>query len=209
MTRTITPARVAAATAMAIQRLPEPAGLFFESSRSMFDGPRALCELDLVAPYCRFSTHWGSMGSAFGGMLGFCMATGRRAVCVGGDATFHLHNPFPAAVKHGARIAIVLVNDGRLGLPFWGCERVGAQAAQATTTLPAWDFAKQGSSEIACRRVEHDVDLAAAIDEALAYDGCALVDVLVDPEARPDLGGRAATVDSLFSSAPAATRRAH
>ena len=197
MTPAIDPALVATAAVIAAARAPQPVGIFAESSSAMFYLTRALGESP--APmYSRISTHYGSMGHALGGAVGFCAATGQRALVLTGDGSFHLMNPLPCAVKHELRIATIVLNDARLGLPYFGSKRVGASAACATTTLPHWDFTRQGSPTIGGRRVADVAALDGALDEALSYDGCFVVDVQVDTRVMPPVGARLASVTELF-----------
>ncbi len=99
MTTTVNPATAVAAVVRAVARSSPTSGIFAESSTSMFHLTRAVGELG-GAPYCRFSSHYGSMGHAIGGAVGFCVATGMRAVVVTGDGSFDLMNPMRVAVKH-------------------------------------------------------------------------------------------------------------
>ena len=110
------------------------------------DVPRHPAVGDLgMSSYCRFSTHYGSMGHAIGGAVGFCSATRLRAIVVTGDGSFDFMNPMRTAAKHGLRLTMLVLNDARLTLPYFGSERVGALLAQSTTHLEPWDFTRQGS----------------------------------------------------------------
>ena len=177
----------------------ETVAVFAESSSAMFYATHALRELgDARAPYCQMSSHWGSMGHAIGGAIGFCTATGQRAIVLTGDGSFHLMNPLPVAVKHGCAITMVVLNDSRLSLPYFGSGRIGAHGAQATTSLAEWDFTRQGSSHIGGRRVRDLAHLDDALEAALTFDGCFVVDVAIDPSVTPPVGGRFDSVDELF-----------
>jgi thiamine pyrophosphate-dependent acetolactate synthase large subunit-like protein len=200
MTATVHPAAAVAATPRAVARMSETVGLFAESSSAMFYVTRALQGLE-TAPYCRFSAHYGSMGHALAGALGFCATTGQRAVVVTGDGSFHLLNPLATAVKHGFALTIVVLNDARLGLPWFGCERHGTPHAQETTPLADWDFTRQGSPLIAGRRVTIEDELEDALAEALAYPGSSVIDVIIDPTVMPPVGARMDSVDMLFGAA--------
>lgn len=196
MTSTVHPATATRAAVLAAARAADPVAVFAEPSSAMFYLTRALA--DVSALYSRISTHYGSMGNANAGAIGFCAATGQRALVLTGDGSFHLMNPLPTAVKHGLRLAIVVLNDARLALPQIGCEAVGALAARRTTDLPRWDFTRQGSRLIGGGAVEHPSELDATLDEALAFDGCFVVDVHADPQATPPVGARLASVSKLF-----------
>ena len=199
MSRVVNPQTVADAAVRAVAQRSDTVALFAESSSAMFYGTHAMCALEGdERPYYQMSTHWGSMGHAIGGAIGFCAATGQRAVVLTGDGSFHLMNPLPVAVKHGYAITMVVLNDSRLGLPFFGSARVGAVAAQMTTPLPRWDFTRQGSTLVGGRRVCETAELDDAIDEALRFDGPFVVDVAIDPLVVPPVGARFDSVAALF-----------
>jgi thiamine pyrophosphate-dependent acetolactate synthase large subunit-like protein len=138
------------------------------------------------------------MGHAIAGAVGLCVATGMRAVVVTGDGSFDLMNPMRIAVKHRLLLTMVVLNDARLGLPFFGTERVGASLAQATTHLVPWDFTRQGSPLVGGRRVFDEVELDDALSEALSWNGCFVVDVQIDPRIEPPIGARLDSADALF-----------
>ena len=196
MTAGVDPAAVAAAAVRAAARMSPPVGLFAESSSAMFHLTRALCA-DPV-PYARFSTHYGSMAHGNAGAFGFCAATGHRALVLTGDASFQLMSPLPAAVKLGCSMTMVVLNDSRLSLPYFGCQRVGAMHAQATTQMAPWDFTRQGSPEVQGRRVLEAAELDDALAAALAFDGCFVVDVQVDASVAAPVGARMDRVATLF-----------
>jgi thiamine pyrophosphate-dependent acetolactate synthase large subunit-like protein len=194
---TVDPAVAVAAVVRAVAHAPQTTGLFAESSTAMFYVTQAVGQLDST-PYCRFSTHYGSMGHAIAGAVGFCVATGMRAVVVTGDGSFDLMNPMRIAVKHRLALTMVVLNDARLGLPYYGTGRLGASHAQATTQLPPWDFTRQGSRQIGGLRVFDAAELDAALSTALSCDGCYIVDVLIDPAVQPPVGARLEGADALF-----------
>jgi thiamine pyrophosphate-dependent acetolactate synthase large subunit-like protein len=197
MKTTVDPAAVAAAAVRAVAQSSQTVGLFAESSSAMFYVTRALSKLE-AAPYFRFSSHYGSMGHGIAGALGFCAATGQRALVVTGDGSFDLMNPLRAAVKHRLPLTLIVLNDARLTLPFFGSGSIGAWNAQATTELACWDYTRQGSPEVGGRRVFESSELDSAISDGLSWDGCYVVDVQVDPEVTPPVGTRLDSVDALF-----------
>lgn len=194
---TVNPYAVVGEAATAAARAPRTIALFAESSSSMFYLIAALSGLE-VAPYCRFSSHYGSMGHALAGAVGFCAATDQRAIVVTGDGSLDLLNPLHTAVKHGLRLTLVVLNDSRLTLPYLGSGRLGALHAQATTELPRWDYTQQGSSEIGGRRVSEAAELPGALSAALSWNGCYVIDALIDTSVSPPAGARHASVDALF-----------
>lgn len=199
MTDLVDPRRLAASTARAVGLLRETVALFSESSSAMFLSTRALDELTGAPhPYARASMHYGSMGHALSGAIGFCAVTGQRALVFTGDGSLHLINPLPTALKHGYRIALVVLNDSRLSLPFWGSGSIKADKAQSTTRLPAWRFTDQGSAEIGGRCITRDAEIEGAIDEALAFPGSFVLDARVDPAVMPPVGVRLKSVNTML-----------
>jgi thiamine pyrophosphate-dependent acetolactate synthase large subunit-like protein len=172
----IDPVVVAQVVARAVARERDEVGLFAESGSAMFYVSCALCEFG-DAPYSRVTTHYGSMGHAIAGALGFCASTGKRAVVLTGDGSFDLITNLQAAVKHGLRLTVVVLNDSSLGLPSLSTGRVDAVHVHAATSkLAHWDYTRQGSPLIGGRRVVDLAELDSAISDALAYDGCYVVD---------------------------------
>jgi thiamine pyrophosphate-dependent acetolactate synthase large subunit-like protein len=202
MRHTVNPARAVETAVRAVARAPRTIGLFAESSTSMFLVTQAVGALGMSV-YCRFSTHYGSMGHAIGGAVGFCSATRTRAVVVTGDGSFDFMNPMRTAAKHGLLLTMVVLNDSRLTLPYFGSERIGALGAQSTTHLEPWDFTRQGSTRIGGRRVLELAELDAALTEALSADCCNVVDVQIDPRVAPPVRARLDSVDMLFSQSVA------
>jgi len=199
MNATVDPTAVVAAAVRAASRASQTVGVFAESSSAMFYVIRELCRLER-APYCRLSSHYGSMGHAIAGALGFCAATGQRAIVVTGDGSFDLMNPMRVAVRHGLRLTMVVLNDSRLTLPFLGAEHRGAKNAQETTHLVPWDFTRQGSLQVGGRRVFDEAELDDAIAAALSFDGCYVVDAEIDPHVEPPVGTRITGADALFGA---------
>ena len=115
MNATVDPNAVADALVRAVAAAKDTVCLHLESSSPMFYGTQALGRLrPAAAPSFRMSTHYGSMGHALAGALGFCTATGQRALVLTGDGSLHLMNPLPTAVKHGARILRGVTVEGLL-----------------------------------------------------------------------------------------------
>lgn len=199
MIQTVDPQAATDTVVRAVARMSQNVAIFAESSSPMFYGTRALCNLeDAPRPYHQMSVHHGSMGHAIGGVIGFCTATGQRAVLLTGDGSLHLMNPLPTAVKHGCDLTVVCLNDSRLGLPFFGSALVGAPEAQKTTYLTPWDFTKTGSPLVGGRRVSDIAALDDALAEALSSKGCFVVDVLIDPTVVPPVGARFESVREMF-----------
>jgi thiamine pyrophosphate-dependent acetolactate synthase large subunit-like protein len=167
----------------------------------MFYVIRALREFD-ASPYTRFSSHYGSMGHALAGAVGFAAATRQVAIVVTGDGSLDMMNPLRTAIKHGLRLIVIVLNDSRLGLPYFGARHLGAKQAEATTHRPQWDYTRQGSPLVGGRQVSRPSELASAISSAIAWRGCYVVDVLVDRDVSPPAGARHKSVDALFGPTP-------
>src|SRR5688500_2069717 len=97
---------------------------------------------------------------------------------------------------------MVVLNDSRLGLPYYGTGCLGASLAQATTELPVWDFTRQGSSQVGGLRVFDETELEAALSTALSCNGCYVVDVQIDPSVEPPVAARLDGADALFDDEP-------
>jgi thiamine pyrophosphate-dependent acetolactate synthase large subunit-like protein len=197
----IDPFAVSDAVARAVARLAGTAGVFAEPSSAMFYLTRSLGQLG-DAPYARFSPHYGCMGHGIGGGVGFCAATGARAVVLSGDGSLDLLSPMRTALKHGLLLTIVVLNDARLGLPAFGTAAAGLRVAHATTDLPPWDFTRQGSRQVGGWRVDDLAGLDIALAEALSWDACSIVDVQIDRSVEPPVGERMASVKALFCDDP-------
>jgi len=195
----VDPTAVVEAAVRAAASASRTVGVFAESSSAMFYVIRELCKVE-DAPYARLSSHYGSMGHAIAGAVGFCAATGQQAIVVTGDGSFDLMNPMRVAVRHGLRLTMIVLNDSRLTLPYLGAEHRGSKNAQETTHLVPWDFTRQGSPQVGGRRVDDEAQLDDAIAAALAFEGCYVIDAEIDPGVAPPVGARIAGADALFGA---------
>lgn len=202
MRGTVDPYAATDAVVRAVARVAGTVGLFAEPSSAMFYLTWSLGKLG-DAPYARFSPHYGSMGHGIGGGVGFCAATGLRAVVLSGDGSLDLLSPMRTALKHGLLLTIVVLNDSRLGLPAFGTARAGLWLAHETTHLPQWDFSRQGSPQVGGWRVDDLAALDGALAEALSWNACAIVDVQIDPSVEPPVGARMASIEALGGDEPA------
>jgi len=135
------------------------------------------------------SGYLGSIGFSFSAAMGAWAATqdldvlkGRPVVSISGDGGFGQYlAEFTTAVKYGMNITHILLNNGQLGKITK--EQRAAEWEVWQTSLQNPDF-----SEFAklCggygKRVEKAADLDQAIQEALAYDGPALVEIMSDAD---------------------------
>lgn len=135
------------------------------------------------------SGYLGSIGFGFPAAIGAWAATqdfeayrGRKVVSISGDGGFGQYPmDFTTAVKHGMDITHILLNNSELG-------KISKE--QRAGEWPVWETALHNPSFAAFARlcgghgarVTEAKDLDAAIGEALAHNGPALVEVITDPE---------------------------
>ena len=110
----------------------------------------------------------------------------RQAIAFVGDGGFAmLMAEFHTAAAHGLPIKVVICNNGLLGQILW--EQMALGYPEFGVRLQSWmEFAPWAES---CGgrgiRVDKPGDVEPAIREALAFDGPALVDVMVNPDEPP------------------------
>ncbi len=130
------------------------------------------------------SGYLGSIGFGFPGAMGAWAAVGdeRPIVSVSGDGGFGQYlADFNTAVKYGMNITHILLNNDQLGKI--SKEQRAGEWDVWQTSLHNPDFSKY--AEICGGfgvRVTQKAELDAAISEALAYNGPAIVEVIADPE---------------------------
>jgi thiamine pyrophosphate-dependent acetolactate synthase large subunit-like protein len=91
-------------------------------------------------------------------------------------------NEINSAVKFGARAVWVVLNDGRYGMCAQGMDTLGLSA---DAEIPQVDFAAFARAQGArAARVDHEVQLDAALADAMAADGPFVVDVRIDPRCK-------------------------
>ena len=145
----------------------------------------------------RASTGFGAMGHAAAGVVGAALATGRRAVAVVGDGALLMTNEINSAVKFGARAVWVVLNDGRYGMCAQGMDTLGLSA---DADIPQVDFAAFARAQGArATRVDHEVQLDAALAEAMAADRPFVVDVRIDPRCKAPASLRNASLGDTVS----------
>ena len=111
--------------------------------------------------------------------------SGRQCIAFVGDGGFAmLMAEFHTAAWHGLPIKVVVVNNGVLGQILW--EQMALGYPEFGVRFQPLDFAPWAES---CGgrgiRVEKSGDVEPAIREALAHEGPALVDVVVNPDEAP------------------------
>ena len=143
----------------------------------------------------RTSTGFGAMGHAAAGVVGAALATGRKAVAVVGDGALLMTNEINSAVKFGARAVWIVLNDGRYGMCEQGMETLGLSA---DAEIPQVDFVAFARAQGArATRVDHEVQLDAALAEAMAADGPFVVDVRIDPRRKAPASLRNASLGDI------------
>jgi acetolactate synthase-1/2/3 large subunit len=152
--------------------------------------------LKFSAPHrYRTSTGFGSMGHAAAGVVGTALATGRRAVAIVGDGAMLMTNEINSAVKFGAPAVWVVLNDGRYGMCAQGMDTLGLSG---DAEIPQVDFAAFASAQGArAARVDGEMQLDAALAEAMTADG----PFLIDPTCKAPASRRNATLADTLASA--------
>jgi thiamine pyrophosphate-dependent acetolactate synthase large subunit-like protein len=130
------------------------------------------------------SGYLGSIGFGFPAAMGAWAAVGseRPVVAVTGDGGFAQYMAeMTTAVKHRMNITHVLLNNGQLGKI--SKEQRGGEWQVWQTTLHNPDFAAYARNCGALGiRVTDPSLLDAALAEAVAHDGPAMVEVITDPD---------------------------
>ena len=138
----------------------------------------------------RVSTNLGSMGHAATGVLGAAMGRGKAVAIVGDGAMLMNCSEINTAAKRGIAAVWIVLNDGRYNMCHQGMAALGMSGV-TDACFPPVDFAKLGESMGAMGvRVHDEADLDAAIAQALAAGGPAVIDVLIDPDQVAPTQGR-------------------
>ncbi len=112
---------------------------------------------------------------------------GRQVVAFIGDGGFAmLMAEFLTAAQHRLPVKVVINNNQSLGQILWEQMVLGYPEHGVRFNPPPGDFAAwaRGCGGYGAH-IERPAELAAAVEEALAFDGPALVDVAVDPNEPP------------------------
>jgi thiamine pyrophosphate-dependent acetolactate synthase large subunit-like protein len=129
------------------------------------------------------SGYLGSIGFGYPAAMGaWAAAPERPIVAVTGDGGFAQYMAeLTTAVKHGMNITHVLLNNGRLGKI--AKEQRAGEWDVWQTTLHNPDFSAYARNCGAFGvRVEDRAGLDAALAEAVAYEGPAMLEVMSDPD---------------------------
>ncbi|MFB2594884.1 thiamine pyrophosphate-binding protein [Paracoccus sp. p4-l81] len=127
----------------------------------------------------------GSMGYGLPAAIAAALTLpGRTVVCLAGDGDVQMTlNELSTAAQHGARLVLIVANNGRYGTIRMHQEKT-YPARVSGTDLANPDFAALaraygGQGEV----VADGADFPAALDRALAAPGVALIELRLDPEA--------------------------
>jgi acetolactate synthase-1/2/3 large subunit len=127
----------------------------------------------------RVSTGFGSMGHMTSGVVGASLALGRKVVAIVGDGSMLMNNEVSTAVQYKAPAVWIVLNDAQYSMVEQGMTALGLQPLE--TALPRTDFvglARAVGADGVC--VEHESQLDAALEAALAAEGPFVVDVVTD-----------------------------
>jgi acetolactate synthase-1/2/3 large subunit len=133
----------------------------------------------------RVSTGFGSMGHAVAGVIGAAHARMGKAVAIAGDGAMLMNHEVSTAVGYGTDAVWIVLNDARYGMIDAGMRSLGW--TPFGTEIPRVDFVAMARAVGADgARVEHELQLEAALERAMAARGPFVVDVWIDPtEAQP------------------------
>ena len=108
---------------------------------------------------------------------------GRVSLCVAGDGDFLMYpQELATAAQHGARVIVLLVNNGRYGTIRMHQERRFPGRPSGTNLAGPNYVALARSFGAHAERVETTGAFAAAFDRALSVDGSVVLDLRVDPD---------------------------
>ncbi|MEO0501159.1 MAG: thiamine pyrophosphate-dependent enzyme [Pseudomonadota bacterium] len=125
----------------------------------------------------------GAMGYGVPAAIAGALVTGQRTVCVAGDGDFLMSSSeLATAVRYGANVLFVVVDNGQLGTIRMHQER-DFTGRPSGTQLTNPDFAAYAESfGVKGWSVADTADFSAALDEALVHDGPSLISCRTDPD---------------------------
>ncbi|MFO0756023.1 MAG: thiamine pyrophosphate-binding protein [Byssovorax sp.] len=170
-----------------------PEVLFAAIQRRIVEGSRALVmaesgnSLCFAAHHLRFreprryrgSTGFAAMGHATCGVLGAALGRPGKAVAVVGDGAMLMTHEVSSAVQHRAPAVWIVLNDGGYLMCEQGMRTLGW--TPFCTRIPSTDFAALaralGAEGV---NVRSELDLDAALEQAMSASGPFVVDVDID-----------------------------
>lgn len=146
----------------------------------------------------RTSAAWGSMGHFTSGAVGAALAGERRVVAVVGDGAMLMNNEINTAVDMGVHAIWVVLNDAGFGIVRDGMTLSKLQPL--STTIPRVDFVAvaraMGAQAV---RVDSELELEAALRQAIEHRGPFLIDVQMAAEnLSPAIVGRVASLEAQY-----------
>jgi acetolactate synthase-1/2/3 large subunit len=126
----------------------------------------------------------GSMGYGFPAAVAAALETGGPVVCWAGDGCFQMTlNEMSTAMQHGARVVVIVANNGRYGTIRMHQERAYPGRVSGTD-LATPDFAALARAYGGFGATVRDQsEFAPAFAAALESGGLAVIDLVLDPDA--------------------------
>lgn len=125
----------------------------------------------------------GTMGFGFPAAIGACIASGEPVICIAGDGSFQMSlQEIATCMDYNLPVKIFILNNGYLGMVRQFQEKICDQRYFATK-ISNPDIVKLAQSYGALGlRVEKYEDITSAIEQAMNFNGTALIDFVIEPE---------------------------
>lgn len=127
----------------------------------------------------------GTMGFGLGAAIGGAVGTGKRAVLFTGDGSFHMNmNELATATRLGIPLTVFIFDNRALGMVRqWQTLFYGKRYSSTDLDGNKTDFVKLAEAFGAKGfRITSDSDIARVADEALSYNGTAVVDCTIEKD---------------------------
>jgi len=124
----------------------------------------------------------GTMGFGMGAAIGACMGSGKKTVLITSDGSFHMNmNELATAVSNRLPLIVLVLNNSVLGMVRQWQTMFFDQRYSATTLDRATDYCKLAEAFGAKGfRIAEASQLDSVLDEALALNEPAVVDIRID-----------------------------
>jgi acetolactate synthase-1/2/3 large subunit len=124
----------------------------------------------------------GTMGFGMGAAIGACIGTGKKTALITSDGSFHMNmNELATAVTNRLPLTVLVLNNSVLGMVRQWQTMFYDQRYSQTTLDRQTDYCKLAEAFGAKGfRVETLDQLDSALDQAVAADGPAVVDIRID-----------------------------